>query len=152
MSVAFRRESDEEHLEPTFELPIAPGPNLVTARGAALIADRVAALESAIAGAGEEVAKPLKRELRYWQTRRATAVVTPPPADGSVGFGSRVIVRMAGAERVLAIVGGDEGDPAAGLIGFQAPLARALAGAEIGERVAFAGRDIEVLEVDNGEE
>ena len=30
MSVAFRRESDEEHLEPKFELPIPPGPNYVT--------------------------------------------------------------------------------------------------------------------------
>jgi len=33
MSVAFRRESDEEHKEPRFELPIPPGPNLVTRRG-----------------------------------------------------------------------------------------------------------------------
>ena len=38
VSVAFRRESDEEHLEPKFERPIPPGANLVTARGAA--ADR----------------------------------------------------------------------------------------------------------------
>ena len=37
MSVAFRREGDDEHLEPKFEIPIPPGPNLVTARGAALI-------------------------------------------------------------------------------------------------------------------
>ena len=36
MSVAFRRESDEEHLEPKFEIPIPVGPNLVTARGARL--------------------------------------------------------------------------------------------------------------------
>ena len=43
MSVAFRRESDEEHLEPKFELPIPPGPNLVTARGLALIAVLVGA-------------------------------------------------------------------------------------------------------------
>jgi hypothetical protein len=26
MSVAFRRESDDEHMEPKFELPIPPGP------------------------------------------------------------------------------------------------------------------------------
>ena len=37
MSVAFRRESDEEHLEPKFELPIPPGPNLVTPRGLTLV-------------------------------------------------------------------------------------------------------------------
>ena len=40
MSVAFRRDSDEEHLEPKFELPIPSGPNLVTARGLALIGAR----------------------------------------------------------------------------------------------------------------
>ena len=45
MSVAFRRESDEEHLEPRFEIPIPPGPNLVTARGLEQITARVAALE-----------------------------------------------------------------------------------------------------------
>ena len=41
MSVAFRRESDEEHLEPKFELPIPPGPNVVTQRGYHLIGARV---------------------------------------------------------------------------------------------------------------
>ena len=46
MSVAFRRESDEEHLEPKFELPIPPGPTLVTARGQAQIRARVAELEA----------------------------------------------------------------------------------------------------------
>ena len=33
MSVAFRRESDEEHKEPRFEIPIPVGPNLVTPAG-----------------------------------------------------------------------------------------------------------------------
>ena len=46
MSVAFRRESDEEHKEPRFELPIPAGPNLVTARGLALIDDQVRVLEA----------------------------------------------------------------------------------------------------------
>ena len=41
MSVAFRRESDEEHLEPKFELPIPPGPNFVTPGGLAQIEGRV---------------------------------------------------------------------------------------------------------------
>ena len=49
MSVAFRRESDEEHLEPKFEIPLPPGPNLVTARGLAAIRARVAELEAAVA-------------------------------------------------------------------------------------------------------
>ena len=56
MSVAFRRESDEEHLEPKFEIPIPPGPNLVTPRGLALIGDKVATIEAQIAEATDEAA------------------------------------------------------------------------------------------------
>ena len=149
MSVAFRRESDEEHLEPKFERPIAPGPNLVTANGLALIGEKVVALETAIAASTEADRAALQRELRYWHTRQTTAEVVPPPALGTVGIGSRVTYRLNGAERTVDIVGGDEADPAAGRIGFQAPLARALIGAEVGERVDFAGKDeaIEVMAV-----
>lgn len=65
MSVAFRRESDEEHLEPKFEQPIAPGPNLVTARGLALIGERVETIEAAVAAeTDEEASKVLLRDLR----------------------------------------------------------------------------------------
>ena len=48
MSVAFRREGDDEHLEPKFEIPIPPGPNLVTARGLQLLEAKVAELEAAL--------------------------------------------------------------------------------------------------------
>ena len=146
MSVAFRRESDEEHLEPKFERPIAPGPNLVTANGLALIGEKVAELEAAIAAATEEDRAALSRELRYWHTRQTTAEVVPPPTPGTVGIGSRVTYRLNGAERTAHIVGGDEADPAEGRIGFQAPLARALIGAEVGERVDFGGKE-EAIEV-----
>jgi transcription elongation GreA/GreB family factor len=139
MSVAFRRESDEEHLEPKFELPIPPGPNLVTARGLALIGERVAALEAAIAMADDP--EPLKRELRYWHTRAATAELAPAPSPGVVGIGTRVTFTLAGRTRTLAIVGADEADPAADRIGFAAPLAQALIGAEAGELVAFGGKE-----------
>ena len=50
MSVAFRREGDDEHLEPKFELPLPPGPNLVTVRGLAQIRDKVAELEALLTG------------------------------------------------------------------------------------------------------
>ena len=56
-------------------------------------------------------------------------------------FGSRVRIRMDGTERELRIVGDDEADPAAGLIAFSAPLARALIGAMAGEEVELPGRD-----------
>lgn len=151
MSVAFRRESDEEHKEPKFELPLPPGPNLVTAAGPALIAGKIAALEAAIEAEGEDEAREgLKRELRYWNTRRATARVAPLPEDGVAGIGARVRIRLNGRERVIEIVGHDEADPAADRLAFQAPLAHALLGAEEGERVDFGGKAeaIEILAVE----
>lgn len=147
MSVAFRRESDEEHKEPRFELPIPSGPNLVTARGLALIGARVAELEAAVAAApGDEAREVLRRDLRYWHTRQTTAELAPLPGDDLVAIGSRVRFRLNGRERWIDIVGHDEADPAADRIAFQAPLAAALIGAEPGERVDFNGR-VEAIEV-----
>jgi len=149
MSVAFRRESDEEHLEPKFERPIAPGPNLVTARGLTLLDAEVARLDAALEQASDEERPALLREQRYWHTRQTTAEVVPAPEPGEIGIGSRVTIRMGGSQRVVEIVGGDEADPAEGRIGYQAPLARALIGAEVGETLAFGGKDdaIEVVHV-----
>jgi transcription elongation GreA/GreB family factor len=150
MSVAFRRESDDEHLEPKFEIPIPPGPNLVTARGLALIGEQVAALEAQIAQGGDEAAlNAQKRDLRYWQTRQITAEPAPVPDGATVEFGTTVTFLLNGKRRVLSIVGDDEADPANGLISFSAPLSRALMGAEPGEVLPFGGKDdaIEVLVV-----
>ena len=149
MSVAFRRESDEEHLEPRFELPIPSGPNLVTSRGLALIAARVAELSDAQREESDaERRKAIARDLRYWHTRHATAAVLPPRRDEEAGFGSRVRFRLDGRERVLDLVGHDEAD-GAGRIAFTAPLALALRGAAAGDLLAFGGREgaIEVVEV-----
>ena len=98
MSVAFRRESDDEHKEPVFELPIPPGPNLVTERGLAQIEAKVSELDAAIAAeADEERGKALRRTLRYWQTRRATADVVAVADPDEVAFGTRVSVRRTAA-------------------------------------------------------
>ncbi|MBB4860419.1 transcription elongation GreA/GreB family factor [Novosphingobium chloroacetimidivorans] len=151
MSVAFRRESDDEHLEPKFEIPIPPGPNLVTARGLAMIEARVVEFEAALPSSGEEaqVAK-LRRELRYWRTRLATARLAEAPDGTHVAFGCRVRIRMNGREQDISIVGDDEAEPQAGLLAFSAPLCRAIMDAEVGERVAFAGRPdaIEILAIE----
>jgi transcription elongation GreA/GreB family factor len=113
VSVAFRRESDEEHKEPRFELPIPPGPNLVTERGLALIEARVAELEArGNPASGEERA----RDLRYWRQRLATAQLAPPPAEDEVGFGSTVTIRLNNRIRTVRLVGEDEADPVAGLL------------------------------------
>ncbi len=148
MSVAFRRESDEEHMEPKFELPLPPGPNLVTERGLALIQTKVAELEAAPTdGLPDADRERLRRELRYWRTRQATAQLMPQPTDEEVAFGSRVTFKLNGQKRQIDIVGDDEAEPTAGRLAFSAPLARAMMGAYDGERVDFGGKPgaIEVL-------
>lgn len=149
MSVAFRRENDDEHLEPKFEIPIAPGPNLVTARGLRLIKARMTELDAKIAATDEEDAlKSLKRDHRYWGTRLSTAEVVPVPDMQEVAIGSRVTFTLDGKRRRIDITGGDEADAAQDRIAFSAPLARALIGLAPGETADFAGRvdAIEVLE------
>lgn len=140
MSVAFRRESDEEHKEPRFELPLPPGPNLVTTAGLKLAEARVAELEAQVAAETDEPAlADAQRSLRYWRTRLATAELAPPPPADEAAFGSRVTFRLNGAERSVDIVGDDEADPANGKIAFSAPLARALIGAGPGDWSDFNG-------------
>ena len=150
MSVAFRRESDEEHKEPRFELPIPPGPNLVTARGLAQIGEQIATFEAAIeAAADDEARTAAERDLRYWRTRLATAELTEPPAGDEVGFGSRVDYRLNGTKKRIEITGVDEADPAFGKIAFTAPLARAMIGLEVGETGEFQGKEdaVEILAI-----
>ncbi len=146
MSVAFRRDGDDEHLEPKFEIPIPPGPNLVTPRGKALIDQQVSELTAAIAallteGAEQSRIDAARRDLRYWQTRQITAEVVPMPSGETVEIGTEVTFALNGKQRTLAITGDDEADPAAGRIAFSAPLARAMLGAEAGEVLEFAGRE-----------
>lgn len=150
MSVAFRRESDEEHLEPKFELPIPAGPNLVTARGLAMIQAKVVELEGLLATLMDDAQiAAVRRDLRYWRTRQATARIAPIPAGDTVAFGCTVIFRLNGKERSITIVGHDEADPEGGLISFSAPLSRAMIGAEPGELVNFGGKTdaIEIISI-----
>ncbi|HEX8442861.1 MAG TPA: nucleoside-diphosphate kinase [Allosphingosinicella sp.] len=117
MSVAFRRESDEEHKEPRFEIPIPVGPNLVTPAGLKQIEARVAELEALVAAEGEETRlAEAKRDLRYWRTRLATAQLASPPAEGQAGIGSQVRFRRKGKLKEMRIVGDDEADPANGSV------------------------------------
>jgi transcription elongation GreA/GreB family factor len=147
VSVAFRRESDDEHKEPKFELPLPPGPNLVTARGLGLIEAKVAELEAIDASALPEADREQHgRELRYWRTRQATAQPAPRPPEDEVAFGSRVSFRINGQRKRIDIVGDDEAEPNEGCIAFSAPLARALIGGYVGEKVDFGGK-AEAIEI-----
>lgn len=151
MSVAFRRDSDEEHLEPRFEIPIPPGPNLVTARGLGLIAARVAELEAAVPPESDaDARKAVLRDLRYWRQRLATAELRPQASGEKVRFGATVRYRLGGKDNTVTIVGHDEADPANRLLSFLAPLSRALLGAQVGEELDFGGNEaaLEVLAID----
>ncbi|MGB3795688.1 MAG: GreA/GreB family elongation factor [Alteraurantiacibacter sp.] len=150
MSVAFRREGDDEHLEPKFELPLPPGPNLVTARGLAQIKGKIAELEAALAGLSQEAEiAAARRDLRYWHTRQATAELMPEPAGDTVAFGTTVTFTLDDRNRTITIVGNDEADPAAGMLAFSAPLCRAMMGSEVGDWLDFAGNPdgIEILAI-----
>jgi transcription elongation GreA/GreB family factor len=147
MSVAFRRESDDEHLEPTFELPIPAGPNYVTARGLAQISAKLADLTAHLDSLTvESEIKAAKRELRYWNTRQSTAQLLDKPDGTRVAFGCTVDYALNGKPNTITLVGDDEADASQGLVAFTAPLARAMLDAEVGETVDFAGK-AEALEV-----
>jgi transcription elongation GreA/GreB family factor len=142
MSVAFRRECDEEHLEPRFELPIPPGPNLVTPRGYALIAAKAAELEALLKNdLSEDERKIVLRDARYWRSRLTSAQITAAPSGDSVEIGTRVTIEREGQLRTFEIVGHDESEPARHRIAFSSPLARALIGAQVGDQREFPNSD-----------
>ena len=80
------------------------------------------------------------RIQRLRELRRNAVVVEPGGGSaGVVGLGARVTVRDLGSgrETVHTIVSTSESDPAAGRLGIDSPLGRALAGAEQGDEVVF---------------
>ena len=149
MSSAFVKEDDGAVPETLPELPVSDAPNLVTPRGLAAIEAKVAELEAALHATSDEAELAhIRRDLRYWHIRRATAQVTEGSGD-VVGFGTRVrYKRGRQAARTIEIVGEDEADPAIGLIAYVAPIAHAMMGAEDGETVEFGDSELTVLKVE----
>ena len=158
MSVAFTKDNDAEAV--AADLPDRPIPahaNLVTARGLAQIeaalaaarAEQAAALASQTISSDRSAMARATRDLRYWAARRASAqLVETRPEDGTAGFGSVVTLeRDDGRRQTWTIVGDDEADPTAGLISYVSPLARAVMGRQVGEMVAIAGDDAEILAI-----
>jgi transcription elongation GreA/GreB family factor len=148
MSRAFVKEDDGAVPETLAELPVSAAPNLVTPRGFTAIEAKVAELEAELDAATDESARaPIRRDLRYWHIRRATAQITESPGD-VVGFGTRVRFRRGrAAARTIEIVGEDEADPTADRIAYVAPIAHAMMGAEPGETVEFGDGVLTVIEV-----
>jgi transcription elongation GreA/GreB family factor len=154
MSRAFVKEPDGEDAgEELPERPISPHPNLVTAEGLACIEAEIARLqrEHAAAGAANDRAALARaaRDLRYWNARRATARVVPPPTGSTqVHFGSTVtIVRGDGRRQTFRIVGEDEADPAHGTLSHVSPLARALFGKQVGDTIQAGQSEAEIVAI-----
>jgi transcription elongation GreA/GreB family factor len=154
MSRAFVKESEDAGSE--LELPersVSPHRNLVTPAGLEQIESEVRRLEDALTGARAGDDKPAiarcQRDLRYWNQRRASAEVVPPPTRfDKVRFGSTVEVSLDdGTERLLKIVGEDEANPSAGLIAYVAPVAARMIGATVGERVETGGAEGEITAI-----
>ena len=86
---------------------------------------------------GKKRLREIDRQLGWLSKRMKAAKVVDPahqPDRSRVWFGATVtIVDEDDAERVLTLVGDDETDAGAGRIGWNAPLARALRGAGIGD-------------------
>jgi transcription elongation GreA/GreB family factor len=149
VSRAFVKEDDGSRPEVLPELPVSTAPNLVTTRGLRQIEARIAGIEAELAEARDDarIAR-LRRDLRYWALRHATARPTAlDPEDPAVQFGSRVTYRGEDGEtRTVVITGEDEADPASGRIAYTAPVARALVGGTPGTSatVQLRGRAVEL--------
>lgn len=148
MSRAFVREDDAGG--PGEELPDRPvsaHPNYVTPQGLAALEREVATLEERrlelLAREDDPVAREelrhVDRDLRYYTTRRESAIVVDPatqPHD-EVAFGAAVTVTGEDGERTYTIVGEDEADLDAFKVSYVSPLAQALMGARVGDRVVW---------------
>lgn len=64
---------------------------------------------------------------------KRAVLIAPGSPDGTVQIGSRVTVRVGGAERVYDIVGSQETDPSAGRISYLSPLGALLIGHTAGD-------------------
>jgi transcription elongation GreA/GreB family factor len=149
MSRAFVKE-DVETIEAPLERPISAAPNKVTPRGLRLIGEEIARLEVALgAEPDQETESQLRRDLRYWSARSATAQLVEPEAEPQAAkFGTRVSIRRGGEVSEVEIVGEDEADPTEGRLAWTSPLARALEDAEAGDVVELAaGGRVEPIEV-----
>ncbi|MFZ5653577.1 MAG: transcription elongation factor GreB [Pseudomonadota bacterium] len=101
---------------------------------------------------GKRRLREIDRRVRYLRRRLAELVVvdTPPADPTRVRFGARVtLADAAGRIQSHRLVGADEIDPARNRISIDAPLARALLGRQVGDRVQVRDNGpLEILAID----
>lgn len=161
MSRAFVKE-DSGDLAPLPDLPVSPHPNHVTPRGLAALQAQLLAAQArltALRARADRLDKlpeaAAERDIRYLEARLRSAILIDPRAHPGheVAFGHRVTVADAeGRETTYEITGEDEADARLGRIAPQAPLARALLGAQVGDTVIWrrpAGAlDLDILRIE----
>jgi transcription elongation factor GreB len=148
MSRAFVKESDAGAPEQGMpERPVSEHPNYVTPGGRDDLERRAGELQTLRlellargddAMAAEEL-QHVDRDLRYYAARLENAILVDlaaQPAD-EVAFGAAVTVSGEGGERTFTIVGEDEADLATLKVSYVSPLAEALLGARVGDRVLW---------------
>ena len=134
MSRAFVKETAESAPPP--ERMVDDGPNLVTPEGLAQIEAHIARIEGAMKSeANVLLRETLARDLRYWEIRKSTAELAPPPDADIVSFGSTVTIQRKNRTQTFRIVGVDEADASKGLISFRSPLAQAILGARTSDTI-----------------
>lgn len=147
MSRAFVNEDAGADRPDLPELPVPPGPNIVTPRGMADLQTRIAQRQAdpaALKARSERLDKlpeaAAERDLRWLEARLKAAVVIDP-ADhdlAEVAFGLAVTVSDEGGQKTTyEIVGEDEADATRKRIAPNSPLARALLGAQVGDVVTW---------------
>ncbi|MCH8890074.1 MAG: GreA/GreB family elongation factor [Myxococcales bacterium] len=163
MSRAFVNEDAQSEAQAELpERPQSPHPNYVTPQGLAalerrlaeLLAERSALSDGAEAMSQEAALRRIDRNARYVGIRIERAIVVNPdeqPRD-EVAFGATVRVRGTdGEERAFTIVGEDESDATVGKVSWVSPLANALLGARVDDRVIWTrpngNVDLEILSI-----
>jgi transcription elongation GreA/GreB family factor len=148
MSRAFVKDAEENGSEDEPLPPDSPYPYYITPDGMVRLTARLAELardRDAIAASAAEPGavmrrKRLIREIRLAERKRARAILIDPstqPRD-KVSFGVPVTVEDDGGKvQTVCIVGEDQAAPHQGLISWLSPLAHALAGSAIGDRVLW---------------
>lgn len=161
MSRAFVNEDAGADRPDLPELPVPPGPNIVTPRGLAALRARLlrrqadlAALKARPDRLDKLPEAAAERDLRWIEARLKAAVVIDPAAHDltEVAFGLVVTVAdETGHETTYEITGEDEADATIHRIAPTSPLARALMGARVGDVVTWrrpaGAMELEILKI-----